>query len=58
MVYRNLRAEQDDGLGQGALVSLEKRIERCITVILYILILVNIGLWFIRVCFHTSSLLD
>lgn len=58
MVYRDLQEEQDNRSGQGALVSLEKRLEQCITVILYILILVNIGLWFIRVCFHTSSLLE
>lgn len=43
---------------QGEFTTLANRLEQGITVILCILVLLNIGLWFARLCFHASSLVE
>lgn len=58
MVYPDVQREPKVSLGKPESVTLETRLDQCITVILCILVLVNIGLWFARLCFHTSSLFE
>lgn len=38
--------------------ALEKRLDQCIAIILCLLVLLNIILWFVRLCFHTSTLIE
>lgn len=38
--------------------ALERSLNRCISVILHVLVLVNIGLWFLRLRFHFSALFE
>lgn len=40
------------------LQALKKRLDQCIAIILCVLVLLNIVLWFVRLCFHTSALVE
>lgn len=52
MVYSESTTRQSES------VSFQDRLDQGIAVILCVLVLVNIGLWITRLCFHTSALVE